>query len=156
MKFVLLAVALGVAASGPVSARSETCQAIDEAGVVALFDRWNASLKTGDPQKVADNYAERSVLLPTLSNVPRLTPKAKIDYFVGFLSKGPVGTVDSRSIEIDCNSAIDAGLYTFRFKDGSEAKARYTFTYHWNGSQWQITSHHSSLMPENAGAKGGH
>lgn len=156
MKFALLAVALGLAASGQAAARSETCQAIDDAGVAALFDRWNASLQTGDPQKVADNYAEHSVLLPTLSNIPRLTPKAKIDYFVGFLSKGPVGTIDSRSIEVDCNSAIDAGLYTFKFKDGSEAKARYTFTYHWNGSQWQITSHHSSLMPESAGTKAGH
>lgn len=156
MKVVLLAAALAIAASGQAAARSETCQAIDEAGVAALFDRWNASLQTGDPQKVADNYAERSVLLPTLSNVPRLTPKAKIDYFVDFLRKGPVGTIDSRSIEIDCNSAIDAGLYTFAFKDGSVAKARYTFTYHWNGSQWQITSHHSSLMPEKSGAKAEH
>jgi uncharacterized protein (TIGR02246 family) len=156
MKVAAVAVLLGLAVSGQVAARSETCQAIDEAGVAALFDRWNASLQTGDSQKVADNYAERSVLLPTLSNVPRLTAKAKIDYFDHFLSKKPVGTIDSRTIEIDCNSAIDAGLYTFRFGDGSEAKARYTFTYHWNGSQWQITSHHSSLMPETTGAKAAH
>ncbi|HJU39889.1 MAG TPA: DUF4440 domain-containing protein [Tahibacter sp.] len=147
---------LGLAACGQAAARAETCQAIDEAGVAALFDRWNASLQTGDPKKVAGNYAERSVLLPTLSNVPRLTPASKIDYFTSFLGKGPVGTIDSRSIEIDCNSAIDAGLYTFRFKDGSEAKARYTFTYHWNGSVWQITSHHSSLMPNKVGAKEEH
>jgi uncharacterized protein (TIGR02246 family) len=160
MKVAAVAVLVGLAISGQVSAKgavhTESCQALDEAGVAALFDRWNASLRTGDPQKVVDNYAERSVLLPTLSNIPRLTPQAKVDYFVHFLSKKPVGTIDSRTVEIDCNSAIDAGLYTFRFNDGSEAHARYTFTYHWNGSQWQITSHHSSLMPEKTGTEAAH
>ena len=49
---------------------------------------------------------------------------------------------------IGCNSALDAGLYTFTFGDGSRVQARYTFTYGWNGSEWLITSHHSSAMPE--------
>jgi len=34
--------------------------------VAALFDRWNASLRTGDPKKVVANYAPYSVLLPTV------------------------------------------------------------------------------------------
>jgi hypothetical protein len=60
----------------------------------------------------------------------------------------PVGVIDWRSIEVDCNSAIDAGLYTFTFGHCSVVKARYTFMYKWNGKQWLITSHHSSMMPE--------
>jgi uncharacterized protein (TIGR02246 family) len=129
-------------------ARSETCHAANEQEIASLFDRWNNSLKTGDPKKVVANYATKSILLPTVSNQPRLTPAEREDYFVKFLEKKPVGTIDSRSIAVDCNTAIDAGLYTFRFSDGSQVKARYTYTYKWNGKQWLITSHHSSAMPE--------
>lgn len=130
------------------SARTETCKAINEQQVSALFDRWNNSLKTGDPQQVVANYAPKSILLPTLSNKPRLSADEKADYFVHFLARKPVGTIDSRSIEVDCNTAVDAGLYTFKFGDGSEVHARYTFTYKWDGKNWLITSHHSSPMPE--------
>jgi len=129
-------------------ARTEVCHATSEKQVAALFDRWNASLQTGDPKKVVANYASKSILLPTVSNTPRLTPAEKEDYFVHFLEGKPVGAIDSRVIEIDCNSAIDAGLYTFKFGDGSVVKARFTYTYKWNGKQWLITSHHSSAMPE--------
>jgi uncharacterized protein (TIGR02246 family) len=147
-RFVFLgATALATMATN-VHARSESCHVISEQQVAALFDRWNASLQTGDPKKVVANYAERSILLPTVSNKPRLTAEEKEDYFEHFLQRKPVGTIDSRTIEIDCNSAIDAGLYTFRFADASEVKARYTFTYKWDGKHWFITSHHSSAMPE--------
>lgn len=140
--------AIAVASPLSASARSETCKAATEKDIASLFDRWNASLQTGDPQKVVSNYALKSVLLPTLSNKPRLTPDEKADYFEHFLQRKPVGSIDSRSIEVDCNSAIDAGLYTFRFGDGSSVQARYSFTYKWDGSRWLITSHHSSAMPE--------
>ncbi len=142
------AIALGITASAAAFARSEVCHPINEKEVAALFDRWNASLQTGDPQKVVANYTRKSVLLPTVSNQPRLTPEEKADYFEHFLEKKPVGKIDSRTIEIDCNTAIDAGLYTFTFGDGSQVKARYTYTYKWDGKQWLITTHHSSAMPE--------
>lgn len=129
-------------------ARTESCKAAGEAEIAALFDRWNASLATGDPAQVAANYAERSILLPTISNQPRLTPAEKIDYFTTFLRKRPQGRIDLNMIEISCNSALDAGIYTFTFGDGSVVKARYSFTYRWDGMRWLITSHHSSVMPE--------
>ena len=129
-------------------ARTESCHAANKQEIASLFDRWNNSLKTGDPKKVVANYATKSILLPTVSNQPRLTPAEREDYFVHFLEKKPVGKIDSRTIEVDCNTAIDSGLYTFTFGDGSQVKARYTYTYKWNGKQWLITSHHSSAMPE--------
>lgn len=139
---------IAMSAAGAVQARSEVCRKVSEPQIAALFDRWNASLQTGDAKKVVANYAKVSILLPTVSNKPRVSAEEKEDYFEHFLARKPVGAIDRRSIEIDCNSAIDAGLYTFRFGDGSEVHARYTFTYKWNGRQWLITSHHSSAMPE--------
>lgn len=144
-------VAVGIALfvmSSSAFAYTETCRPTTDAEVAGLFDRWNASLKSGDPQKVVANYAKGSVLLATLSNQPRITREQKLDYFSHFLQKHPVGHIDFRVIEIDCNTALDTGLYTFTFGDGSQARARYTYTYKWNGTDWLITSHHSSLMPE--------
>jgi len=156
-RFVLAVVALAMSGcamspqrAGPSSPqRTEACVATTEQEIASLFDRWNGSLQTGDPRKVVANYAIKSVLLPTLSNKPRLTPEEKEEYFRHFLENKPSGRIDSRMIEIDCTSAVDVGLYTFTFeRTGARVPARYTFTYKWDGRQWLITSHHSSAMPE--------
>ena len=148
LRLVPLSALAIVTVAANVHAKSEVCRAASEKQIAALFERWNSSLQTGDPKKVVANYSAKSLLLPTVSNKPRLTAEEKEDYFEHFLQGKPVGTIDSRIIEIDCNSAIDAGLYTFKFADGSEVKARFTFTYKWNGKKWLISSHHSSAMPE--------
>lgn len=138
-----------VAQPGAQSVRTENCKAVTETEIASLFDRWNQSLQTGDLHKVVANYAPRSILLPTVSNKPRLTPAEKEDYFHHFLEKHPSGKIDLRFIELGCNTAIDAGLYTFTFaKTGASVSGRYSDTYRWNGSEWLITSHHSSVMPE--------
>ncbi|GLS28177.1 SgcJ/EcaC family oxidoreductase [Marinibactrum halimedae] len=121
----------------------------DTAAIEALFDRWNASLQTGDPKAVVKNYAERSILLPTVSNVPRLTAEEKEDYFVHFLTNEPSGVIDMRQITMNGDLAIDSGLYTFTFgKTGQKVKARYSFAYQNIDGEWLIVSHHSSAMPE--------
>jgi uncharacterized protein (TIGR02246 family) len=152
LSVLILTVAVAGCASDRVAsnaARSESCRATNEQEIAALFERWNQSLQTRDPHQVVANYAERSILLPTVSNKPRVTAAEKEDYFEHFLEKRPSGVVDWRMIQIDCNTAIDAGLYTFTFgANGQQVKARYTFTYKWSGDRWLITSHHSSAMPE--------
>ncbi|WP_382020322.1 hypothetical protein [Streptomyces mirabilis] len=50
-----------------------------KARIAALFDGWNAALKTGDPEKVADRYASDAVLLPTVSNRIRDTHAEIVD-----------------------------------------------------------------------------
>jgi uncharacterized protein (TIGR02246 family) len=151
MRILTLLLALVVAPTvsfADVAQHTEVCVAESEQDITALFDRWNASLKTGDPYKVVANYASKSVLLPTASSKPRFTIEEKADYFQHFLENQPEGRIDSRTIELDCNLAIDEGLYSFIFKKtGITAKARYTFTYKWDGTQWLITSHHSSKLP---------
>lgn len=127
---------------------SQSCAPIDEAGVVALFERWNQSLQTGKPEVVVNNYAERSILLPTLSGVNRITKAEKEDYFDHFLAGKPQGRVTQRQITLGCNMAVDSGLYTFHMgSSGKDVGARYTYTYQWNGQNWLIVSHHSSLLP---------
>ncbi|MBB3609775.1 uncharacterized protein (TIGR02246 family) [Rhizobium sp. BK602] len=144
-KLVLVAAVASVLA-GP--AMAVECTPITEKQVEGLFDRWNASLATLDPQKVVDNYDKDAVLLPTLSNKPRLTQEERMAYFKDFLKKKPQGKIDSRTVKIGCDKVIDTGTYTFTLADGTKVPARYTFTYKFEHGKWLITSHHSSAMPE--------
>ncbi|MCO4857652.1 SgcJ/EcaC family oxidoreductase [Herbaspirillum sp. WGmk3] len=143
----LPAAAQTAAAAQPASA---TCAAATPKQIEALFDRWNASLRTGDPDQVVANYAADGVLLPTVSNQPRTNPAEIRDYFVKFLKSGPQGTIDSRIVKIGCNVAQDVGTYTFKFADGKKVQARYTYVYEWQDGKWLIAHHHSSAMPEQA------
>ncbi|MBC2903582.1 SgcJ/EcaC family oxidoreductase [Streptomyces cupreus] len=122
--------------------------------IAALFDGWNAALKTGDPEKVADRYAKDAVLLPTVSNKVRTDRAGIVDYFEHFLENKPVGTkVETRINILDGNSAIDTGVYQFALTDHdtgekSTVTARYTYEYEKRGGEWKIVNHHSSAMPE--------
>ncbi len=135
------------------AAEPRTCVAASEAQISALFDRWNTSLGTLDPDQVAAQYAPDAVLLPTVSNRPRITPADIRDYFVYFLKSSPQGKIDQHIIRIGCNVAQDVGTYTFRFKGGKTVHARYTYVYEWVDGKWLIAHHHSSAMPEPVVAK---
>ena len=113
------------------AAQAETCKPTTESEIADQFERWNDMLKTGNPDKVVSMYEDDAVLLPTMSNTPRLTRDAKRDYFVHFMEKHPVGSINSRAVRIGCNDAIASGLYTFKFEDGRSVAARYTYA--WNG-----------------------
>lgn len=151
---ITAAIVLGCApqqieAATAVTTQCERYKAASETEIATLFERWNQALQTGDPDKVVALYAEKSILLPTLSDKPRLTPAEKLEYFRDFLSKKPSAKIDMRQITIGCDMAVDSGIYTFTFaKTGEVVTGRYAFTYRWDGSKWLIVSHHSSLMPE--------
>ena len=134
--------------AGAQAASSATCAPITREQVAALFTRWNDDLLTGNPDKVAADYAPDAVLLPTVSNKPRTTPAEIHDYFVKFLKGKPSGFIDYRVIKIGCDIAQDIGTYTFKFADGKTVHARYTFVYEWLDGKWLIVHHHSSAMPE--------
>ncbi|HHD2899384.1 SgcJ/EcaC family oxidoreductase [Klebsiella pneumoniae] len=130
------------------AADTRSCVTAEHGEIEGLFDKWNNALQTGDARQVAENYLTDAVLLPTVSNKVRLTDAERVDYFEHFLAQKPVGKIDTRTIRIGCNKAIDTGTYTFTFANGSAVSARYTFTYAWNGNEWKISTHHSSAMPE--------
>ena len=119
--------------------------------ITALFDQWNAAIQTGDPKTVAALYESNGILLPTLSNKVRHNHEEIEDYFVRFLANGPVGKIDEGNIRTFGEIAINSGIYTFSFKDGTSVSARFTFVYRWNGQRWMIVEHHSSAMPEQPG-----
>jgi len=124
------------------------CALISQGEVRELFERWNRALQSRDPEQVAQLYSRDAVLLPTLSDQPRTDHDSIVDYFSHFLDKRPQGQVSQREILIGCNMLQDAGLYTFRFADGSSAEARYSFIYVLEDGEWKISHHHSSLQPE--------
>ena len=148
---VLVTSALSVSTAA--YATTEQCANTDQATIAALFDRWNASLKTLDSNKVTANYASDAVLLATVSNKPRTNHAEIEDYFEHFLKKEPSGVIDTRTIKIGCNIAQDVGTYTFSLKGGQKVSARYTCVYQFKDGKWLIAHHHSSAMPETIIAK---
>lgn len=115
-----------------------------------LFERWNNALQTLDPWQVARCYAEDAVLLPTVSNIPRVNREEIADYFKHFLEIKPVGVVNQRNVKLGCNKITDAGIYTFRVNEKGKVRdvpARYTFVYENRNGEWMIVHHHSSVMP---------
>jgi uncharacterized protein (TIGR02246 family) len=148
---VVCATMLGVAIAQAQS--TMTCVQDTPAQIAALFDRWNESLATHDPDKVVANYAPDAVLLSTLSNVPRTDSAGMKEYFIHFVERNPRATIDTRTIRIGCNSASDVGTYTFLLTGKTPGttetvKARYSFIYEWRDGRWLIVHHHSSIMPE--------
>lgn len=128
---------------------TESCKETSKTEIAALFDRWNQSLRSGNAKNVVDNYADNSLLLPILSSQPLRTQSEKLEYFQNFLADRPIAMIDMRTIELGCNTAVDTGLYTFNFsRSGHSESGRFTYTYRWDGSEWLITSHHSSVVPE--------
>jgi len=116
--------------------------------ITALLDEWNSALQTGDPKKVSVLYETNGILLPTLADKVCHNHEEIEDYFVHFLAKGPTGKIDEANVRTFGLLAINSGVYTFTFKDGSAMQARFTFVYRWNGGRWMIVEHHSSQMPE--------
>lgn len=121
--------------------------------IAGLFDKWNATLKTGSASAMTSLYAPDAMLQPTLSNKVRTTPAEIQDYFDHFLMGKPVGTINFREIHrLGPDAAMDSGVYTFTLTnaDGSkkDVQARYTFLYERLDGQWKIINHHSSAMPE--------
>ena len=150
---ILFIVVITAPTTLPVHAKDTmTCTKTSVQEIAALFDHWNVSLATLDPDKMAALYALDAVLLPTVSNKPRTNHEEIRDYFVHFLEKKPQGKIDFRIIKIGCNIASDTGLYTFTLHDtkgkAKKVSARYSFVYEYPNSQWLIEHHHSSAMPE--------
>ena len=125
-------------------------QAISEGQVRSLFYRWNEVLASGDANLVAKQYSKKySVLLPTISDMPRTNFKSIRAYYEEFLQLKPQGTIKTGKILIGRNWVLDAGVYVLTMRaTGAKVRARFSFIYVFENGEWKIALHHSSPMPE--------
>ena len=150
------------AAPQPVSAPTppvigfRACSSDETAMVKERFVVWNRALAQGqEGAPVVALYDTRATLLPTLEVGPYTKGHGIEQYFKTFVAKGPSGAIEESARTILCGDgvAVDSGLYTFTFKKGPPAKARYTYIYRINGKEWTIMHHHSSVEPPPTHAK---
>lgn len=157
MKKYLFAAAVSAAMiAGPAQAKvskSTKCAVVSQAQVESLFTDFNNAWATKNPDTVTSLFTKDAVLLATVSNTPRTDHAAIRDYFVGFLKPSPVGTINTSTIKMGCNTAARLGTWTVTVTDAAtgaktDIKARYSFLYRMEGGKWKIDHLHSSMMPE--------
>ncbi len=160
MKTNLFAIAVlagtAVLAAQPAMAKPHsprmTCAKLTPAQMDSKFAEVNAAWATKNPDRVTALFDDDAVLLATLAGTPRTNADGIRDYFVEFLQKSPVATIDSSTIKSGCNWALRAGSWTVQLTDKatgakSAVKARYTFLYQYEQGTWKIEHLHSSVMP---------
>jgi len=117
------------------------------------FKKWNDSLQTKDPKKVAALYSDSALsFLPTVSPKHITDTKDTEQYFVNFVLKNPFGTITDESVQAYGSDAyLHSGQYTFELGDaGARTPVEARFSYMWtkSGDEWKIAHHHSSVRPE--------
>lgn len=157
MKTYLFALAVTAAMVTPAAqaktAKSVKCTAVSQAQVEALFTDFNNAWATKNPDTVTALFTKDAVLLATVSNKPRTDHAGIRDYFVGFLKPSPVGTINTSTVKMGCNTAARLGTWTVTVTDAAtgaktDIQARYSFLYRMEDGKWKIDHLHSSKMPE--------
>jgi len=123
------------------------CSADPSMEAKMALDTWIKAVASGSTDSVLKLYAEESVLLPTLEGRVCDTTDKRRAYFDHFTAKLPQGKINAIRSRVMGDIAINSGHYTFTFKDGSSAAARFSFVYKKTPQGWMIVDHHSSLMP---------
>lgn len=155
-KYICAAAIAVVMVAGPAQAKapkSKNCTAVSQTQVESLFTDFNNAWATKNPDTVTSLFTRDAVLLATVSNRPRTDHAAIRDYFVGFLKPNPVGTINTSTIKMGCNTAARVGTWTVTVTDAAtgaktDIKARYSFLYRMEDGRWKIDHLHSSKMPE--------
>jgi uncharacterized protein (TIGR02246 family) len=155
-KYLITAAIAAAVIAVPAQAKSSSsmkCAVVSQAQVESLFADFNNAWASKNPDTVTNLFTKDAVLLATVSNTPRTDHAAIRDYFVGFLKPSPVGTINSSTVKIGCNSAARLGTWTVTVTDAAtgtktDIKARYSFIYRIEDGKWKIDHLHSSMMPE--------
>ena len=116
--------------------------------VSKLLQEWVGAIRSGDPKRVTSLYHEDGILLGTFSPLERIGHELIQGYFENLLQSQVDVEIISEHSSIFESSAVNSGLYNF-ITNGKTINARFSFVYHYNGNEWKIISHHSSVLPEN-------
>ena len=155
-KYLFAAAVSAAVIAGPAQAKVAKpvkCAAVSQAQVESLFADFNNAWATKNPDTVTSLFTRDAVLLATVSNKPRTDHAGIRDYFVGFLKPSPVGTINTSTVKMGCNTAARVGTWTVTVTDAAtgaktDIKARYSFLYRMEDGKWKIDHLHSSKMPE--------
>jgi len=117
------------------------------------FADWNEALLTGDPEKVAELYAEDNTFLPTMSPDFKKGKAEAEGYFVHFIEKKPIGEVTEEETQSMGEGFYSYnGFYDFEVdKDGARVIMECRFTFNLRrekNGEWKIIHHHSSEKPK--------
>lgn len=142
----------GIALAKASKSAAISCAPVTVEAVEAQFKLFNDAWATKDAETVTSLFAKDGVLLATVSNTPRTTPDTIKDYFVSFLKGAPVGTINTSTVKLGCNTAARMGTWTVALTNQNsglrnDVKARYTFIYTYEGGVWKVAHLHSSMMP---------
>ena len=113
---------------------------------------WLNVLAEGDPVKITDLYLDNGVLLGTVAEEIKQGHTEIQAYFDMFVSKNPIGSIDTFILQNFGDICISDGTYTFEL-DGEEGgrtsvAARYTYVWKKENNKWMIATHHSSVNPK--------
>ena len=151
---VAAAIGLTAAASAAEArgAHRERCVAVTEDQVNAQFQRFNDGFQTRDPDAMMPLFSRDAVLLPTVSGTMRTDAAGIRNYFVGFLTNAPFGTITESETTLGCNMATRVGNWTVRLTNPttgvtSDVPARFSFIYVYEDGAWKIAHLHSSVRP---------
>ena len=106
-KYVFGACVVASIMAVPAQAKPSTtqkCTAVQPAEIESLFTDFNNAWASKNPDMVTQLFTKDAVLLATVSNTPRTDHAGIRDYFVGFLKPSPVGTINSSTVKLGCNS----------------------------------------------------
>ena len=120
--------------------------------IESALTNWLNVLADGDPVKITDLYLEDGVLLGTVAEEIKQGHTAIQEYFDMFVTKNPIGSIDTFILQNYGDVCISDGTYTFEL-DGEEGgrtsvAARYTYVWKKENNKWMIATHHSSVNPK--------
>lgn len=112
----------------------------------ALVQRWSRLFNTRNVRELVSLYGKYSVLMPTFSDKIITNKEEMTKYYETMFTKNvKIRSLEERRTTRTVSNIIH-GEYDFVSRSSSN-RARYTFVFGVENSDWKIICHHSSVIP---------